>query len=437
MSGTIKQHPWRILAFSVALAAYGVLLWQLLPALALDLEALIVNSFPDHQHKDTAIWWSHLILRYGSIPLGLPLLARLLLWAVPRAGSWAGLLGRIPLPLKLLWALILLILYGVFCAPLALALSVWLSVEAYWWIQWHQNIHPLLDRVLDYSLYIALPGLLLLLPFLVRFHLWGPPKKGSRARVWVVRGLSALLLLAALALLAPAILGGSVHASRVALTPGRTILENTCNKCHVRTRPLYFIKTPAEWRRTVTRMKEHEKAPLSKAQKEDVLAFLGGMRSFSDAWTFRTRCQRCHVASYLGWEDRDPQDWAAIVNRISRWSPYYYKKDVQDQIVALLKTTRSTAGSTLGLDRQTYQRLWKVGQVCSSCHAVSREVGRYKGDEAITRLVTDMREKMVSPFDREKIPSFAASYKELISDVERLHKLFPHDRLVQQGGPPW
>jgi len=440
MSRTTKQHPWRILVTAVAAVIYGVLLFQLLPALALDIEALIINVYPDHLHKNTAVWWSGLILRWGSLPLAAPLLARLLLWALsPRLGSWAGLLGRIPLPLKILWALLLLALYGVFCVPLAAGLSVWLSVDAYWWIQWYQNVRPLLDQVLSYSIYVALPGLWLLAPILLRYHLWGPSKVRPRARVWAIRGLAALLWLVALGALAPAILVGGVHASRLVLTPGRAILEHTCNQCHARTRPLYFIKTPAEWRRTITRMKEHEKAPLNHEQREEVLAFLGGMRSFSDAWTFRSRCQRCHVASYLGWEDRTAQDWAAIVDRIGRWSPYYYKKDVRDQVVAHLTATRFSQGSTLGLDRETYLRFWNVGKVCSSCHSISREGARYRRRdlEAITRLVTDMREKMVDPFDRGKIRSTAATYKELISAPDRLRKLFPHDKLVEEGGPPW
>lgn len=439
MSPRGQRHPWRILATTVAAAAYYVLLFRLLPALALDIEALIINTYPDYLHKDTAVWWSRFILLYGSIPLSLPLLARMALWAVPRAGSWAGLLRRIPLPLKMLWALLLLALYGVFCVPLAIALSVWLSVEGYWWIQWYQNVRLVLDRVLDYSLYVALPGLWALSPFLLRFHIWGPGEGRSRAQVWAIRGLAAILLLVALAALAPVILGGGAHAWRVAFAPGRGILETTCNNCHVRTRPLYFIKTPAEWRRTITRMKAFEKAPLSETQKEDVLAYLEGMRSFSDAWTFRTRCQRCHVTSTWGWEDRDPQDWEAIVHRVSRWSPYYYKKDVRDQVVAHLKATHSNQGSTLGLDRQTYERFWKVGQLCSSCHTLSREQRRYRSldSAAITRLVTDMREKMVSPFNRGQIRSIAATFKELISTPQRLHRLFPHDQMVQEGGPPW
>jgi len=231
----------------------------------------------------------------------------------------------------------------------------------------------------------------------------------------------------------------AAHGLRVVAAPGRSILEQTCDRCHRRTRPLYFIKTPAEWRRTVTRMKEFEKAPLDDEQKEDVIAFLGGMRSFSDAWTFRTRCQRCHVSSYLGWDDRDPKDWAAIVDRVGRWSPYYYKQDVRGQIKAHLTATRGEQGATGGLDRATYERYHRVGRLCSPCHSISRSRERFSGKDlaAITRLVTDMRDKMVTRFPRAEIRDLATTYKELLDRPELLPRLFPHDRLVKEGGPPW
>ena len=434
-----QMFPRRIVVASVVCVAYALVLLNLLPALALDVEALIINRFPDHLQRDAAVFWCRLALRVGSIPLAVPVLLRLVLWAVPRAGSWERLLGRVPLALKLLWGVLLLAIHAAFCVPLAVALSVWLSVEAAWWIQWYQNIPPMMGQIFDYSVFVALPGMWALAPLVLLFQLSRPPTGKAGVARWALRGLAALWLLVALAALGPCLLGGGAHALQVVTAPGRSILESTCDGCHARTRPLYFIKTPAEWRRTVTRMKEFEKAPLSSDDKEDVLAYLGGMRSFSDAWTFRTRCQRCHVTSYLGWDDRDPKDWAAIVDRVARWSPYYYKQDVRDQIKAHLAATRAEQGSTLGLDRATYQRSWKVGKICSSCHSISRSSKRYRGKdlETIRRLVSDMRHKMVTRFDRGQIKSVAAAYKALLDDPELLSRLFPHDQLIKEGGPSW
>ena len=434
-----QMYPRRVVVAAVACVAYALVLLSLLPALALDLEALIINRYPDHLQRDTAVFWGRLLLRWGSIPLALPTLARVVLWAVPRAGSWAGLLGRVHPALRVLWGLLLLVIHAAFCLPLAVALSVWLSVEGYWWIQWHSNIHPIMDQILDYSLMVALPGLWALAPFVIAAQLYRPRRQKAGVARWTLRGLAALWLLAALAALGPALAGGGAHALGLVAVPGRSILETTCNRCHRRTRPLYFIKTPAEWRRTVTRMKEFEKAPLTDAQKEDAIAFLCGMRSFSDAWTFRTRCQRCHVTSTLGWEDRDPGDWAAIVDRVGRWSPYYYKQDVRDQIKAHLENSHSEQGATLGLSLAAYKRYWKVGKRCSACHSISRSRQRYRGKDlrTITRLVTDMRDKMVTRFPESKIPSVAATYKELLDKPELFSRLFPHDQPVLEGGPSW
>ena len=431
--------PRRLVLAGLLGAAYAAALYYLLPALALDVEALIINRYPDHVHRDTAVFWARLALLHGSLPLCLPLLARVLLWALPRFGSWQGLLTRTPLPLRMLWGLALTCLHALFCAPLAVALSVWLSVEAYWWIQWHKNIAPILEDVLSYSVWVVLPALwALVLPLLYMQLSRRRPMKRAVLR-WAARGLAALWMMVILAALGPALVGGGVHAAGLTGTPGRGILEQTCNGCHRRTRPLYFIKTPAEWRRTVTRMKAFEKAPIDDDQKEAVLAFLGGMRSFSDGWTFRTRCQRCHVSDYRGWTERDPADWAALVDRVGRWSPYYYKKDVRDQITAHLTATRSEEGASLGLERARYDRFWEVARRCASCHALSRASERFsdKDEEAFIRLVSDMRLKMPEPFPAGEIPSVARTYRELIQQPRLLNQLFPHDKLITRGELPW
>jgi hypothetical protein len=431
--------PHRLVLAGVVCLAYAVAVLNLLPALALDIEALIINRYPDHVHRDTAVFWARLVLLYGSLPLCLPVLARAALWAMPQFGTWPGLLTRTPWPLRLLWAVILICLHAIFCTPLAVALSVWLSVESYWWIQWHQNIAPILEDVLSYSVWVALPALwALVLPLLFLQLSRMRPMKRAVLR-WAARGLATLWLLAILASLSPALVGGGVHAAGLTGTPGRGILEQTCNGCHRRTRPLYFIKTPAEWRRTVTRMKEFEKAPIDDDEKEDVLAFLGGMRSYSDSWTFRTRCQRCHVSDYRGWTERDPGDWAALVDRMGRWSPYYYKKDVRDQIAAHLTATRSEEGATLGLERGQYDRYWKVARRCDSCHALSRASEQYsdRDEEAFIRLVSDMRLKMHEPFPASEIPSVARTYRELIQQPKLRKMLFPHDMLITRGELPW
>ena len=436
---TTQLYPRRIAVALTLCVAYLLAQLDLLPALALDVEALLINRFPDHLHRDSAVFWSRQVLLWGSIPLALPLLLRVLLWALPQWGSWGGVLSRIPLVLRLVWGFLLLVIHALFCVPLAVALSVWLSVEAYWWIQWYDNVAPIMEQLLEYSVTVALPGLWALGPLVLTGQLRRPrPGKAGVLR-WVLRGVGMLWLLAALTAMGPALLGGGAHAAQLVELPGRGILETTCNGCHRRTRPLYFIKTPAEWRRTVTRMKEFEEAPLSAQQKEDVLAFLGGMRSFSPGWTFRTRCQRCHVADYLGWDRRDPADWDAIVDRVGRWSPYYYKQDVRDQLKAHLRATRAEPGATLGLKRARYQRYWRLGRRCSACHSIFRASGRYqkRDAQAIRRLVTDMREKMPARFPAAQIQSMATSYRELLDQPQLRSKLFPHDQLIRQGGPPW
>ena len=317
--------------------------------------------------------------------------------------------------------------------PLSTALSVWYTAEVFWWIQWHDNVRPVLEQVRQLTPRLVIPALLFAGASLT-FVALGPAGRWRWLRVlrWSI-GVAGALVGAALTLVS------GVHGWSASMAPGQRVLETKCGACHVRSRPLFYTKTPAQWRSTVTRMRQVEGAKLSDQQAEELLAFLVGGRSFSDAWTFRTRCQRCHGARTYGWERRTPDDWARIAARLARWSPYYHRKPIQDQVVAHLTRTRSDATATLGLPKEKYDAYQQVERTCSQCHSLSWNAARVQAmdEQAVRDLVWRMVKKNASGWDDHRVNKLAREYRQLLNDPETLDRLFPHDRPVRQGGIKW
>lgn len=409
--------------------------------LAYDFATLIANIIPD-TYK-TAIWiplgvWS---LRVGSFPVLILFVADLFYRLLgPRWGIENPLVGR-SRRVKALVAVSAFLPFVAFCVPFAIGISVWLSVEASPWIEWYRDARPTILKILLIAPpYVAFLTLLFGL-FMLRFALAGSK---TVAQTVFSRAKSALYLFAlagAIIALIPVAIVSGLHASRVVFVPGADVFERFCIQCHALWRPLYFINTPAGWRRTVTRtiaqIKEAEQVPMTEKETEEITGFLNGMRSFSDSWIFRTRCQRCHWTSYLGWEKRKPEEWGAIAGRIARWSPYYYNEEVRDQLAAHLVKTRSTPDATLGLTPDLYAKFHKVDRACSSCHSLSRAYERYQGadPEEVFDLVRRMGQKTADPAIETDPAFYAETYQELISDMDRFERLFPHDRPPTQGGP--
>lgn len=424
-----------------AVVLYLVALFPLARVLVLDLESYLYN-LQNITGGNPVGWlpWGRAALLWGGLPLfvlavsavGYRLARRFigdpLATLSSRARASLGVVALVP--------------WFALSVPLGITLCVWASVEVLWWIEWYGHVAPTTDWLL-YS------GPRVVVPVLVAFGgtVCIAAVMGRRRRGFSAAAIRVFLALMVVFTASPLIVS-TVHATRVWRLPGRAEFVKSCHQCHVRSQTLYFVKTPAEWERTLERMADYEYPPLYEDESDAidqvtdeeeavVLEFVTGMRSFSDAWTFRTRCQRCHDAH--SWSPRRPDDWQRIVDRHERWSPYYHRKDVRDQVTAHLVAEYTDESATLGLDADLYERAHDLDRTCSSCHALSRADLRYRGApvEVRAEVIARMVHKMGEPLTDAEIASMVDVWSEVTSDPERFDLLFPHDRPTREGGLPW
>lgn len=429
-----KFDSYHLIIWAAAAAFYFLVVFRAARIIALEAEALAVNLFKMHEISGVFAPWAVFFARYGAAPLSIIVIASIIYRLAGRRISQGNPLRNQSSVAKVVLGFITLSFFAAFCIPFAYAMAIWFAVEAFWWIEWYQGIRPTMDAILFTSPYFIAPVFALFGLVLVRFCFAAKKEKSDRRKPVIAffgfffKTAAALIVLATILLTA----GAGLHLSRIGAAPGLGTFENKCGQCHARSRPLFFVKTPAEWKRTITRMKEFEKAPINEKETEKIIQFVTGMRSFSDKWTFNTRCLGCHVSDYSDWEKRTPEDWATIVDRIAQWSPYYYRKEVKDQVVNHLSQTTSKKGATLGLDRERYESYRKVGTTCTACHSLSRAKEKYgqKSLEEVAKLVDRMNDKMPNPIMPFEISFYTQMYKDLISDEKLLKKLFPHDMPV-------
>jgi len=427
--------------WGIALLSYALLAHRLTAVLALEFETLAVNLSQDWAPGYPPPWWA----RRDWVPTGraLLLLGAAPLWVLVVARTLQGLLRRwapaSPLHVAHLppWGRALAaaacgLPFAAFCGPFSLAVTMWISVEAFAWIQWYGNIDPALEWVRTHVPTAVLPASLVAGAFTLRLVLAPAGTAPGRLR-WVRRLGWAAVLLPAAAVLLPTLVAAGPRAMRSAAAPGRPIFEQRCIGCHDRALTLYYVKTPAEWERTVTVQIEVEGVSLSTDERADLEAFLGGMRSYPDRWMVRTRCQRCHGLGARGWEDRTPEEWGRIVDRHARRSPYYYRPDVRTQIVADLSRAHGSETATVPPE------VTEVDGTCGACHPVGHGADRWAGadERQVQALVDRMCGKMADPPVGDARQRLADEWAALIADPERMRTLLPHDLPVDEGRLRW
>ncbi|MCZ7584367.1 MAG: hypothetical protein M5R36_14080 [Deltaproteobacteria bacterium] len=440
-------HGRRRIALSFGLAAALFFLgpFRLFEFSAWDFEALIsnlswdFNPYADEGWYANPDWipWGRALILYAGAPLLIFALARFFGGFLEKGPP---ILARLPRRWKIVLAVPSSILYAGFAFAQAYAIPIPLSVEAFWWIEWYDHVAPAMEWIRTESPFLLFPGLLAAGVWLVYYAFRTMPADGKASRAaeglrtaFSVVALPFLLLIAVVAIVT------GPRAVRLFAEGGLSAFENKCFGCHAESLPLYLIKTPAEWRRTMATHRDIENLALTEDEENEITDFLLAMRSYSDKETFQTRCLRCHLTDFVRWEDRTPDDWAAVTARLAQWSPYYYRRDVREQVVAYLSRTRSDQPSTFGLDDKTYADFMRVGSACSSCHGVSLQAERYRNaDQAeILDMVRRMNVKFADPFPDEKLEDVAATYRGLIQDPVLLKELFPHDQPVEGSVLPW
>ncbi len=434
MPTRLKRVWLHLAAWGAALAIYLAIFHRLARVLALDLEALTYNQAEGLAARvdRAALDADALLLQLAALPLALLVTARAAYALLRWLRGTPDPLGALPLWARLMLFAGALAGYVFFCAPCARALAVGLSVEAFWWIQWSDNVQPTMALILG-DAPAPLWGLLLASGALTLWLALLRGSAGGRARR-LLRAAATTATLLTLTALAAVV--GLHHAGTVS-APGLGRFEQTCGGCHIRARPLFFVKTPAQWRVTVTRMRKLERAPLSEAQAEDVIGFLAGARGFADRWTFRSRCQRCHGPVQL-WEDRPAADWARITRRLARFSPYYYSAPVQKQLEAHLGRAHGDDEATFGLTAKRYREIMALADACETCHSVTRGAARVRKlkQAQLLVLLRRMNAKRPRPWSAAELTAAARTYRALVDDPALLERLFPHAEPVT-GGPPW
>ena len=435
----LRAAATHVFAWGGAAACDLLLARPLLRALALDFETIVVNQYEQQNLPLEVVPWGRAAILYGGTPLLLLLLAS----ALYTLAGQDGPLRRRPRGFKALIAAAVAVPFAAFVVPFSLALSIWIAVEAFWWVEWHGHADTTVSGLIALVPTLLVPsGSLAAVAGLV-LALRVPPEIRPRRRklvVWLVQRPAAVVGIVAAVIALAVLLTAAPRAVRVVGSPGPALFEERCGDCHFRVSALHFARTPDEWQRNVDRMVTYPGfIPSSEAEQEDMAAFLVGLRSFSDSWTFRTRCGRCHGSTDRSWERRRPEDWRGMVDRIARWSPGYHRADVRTQLLAHLDRQHTDPDATLGLEPERYQRLFALERACAVCHTISwdAELWREQPRDAVRRMIADMGDKRPDTWTEAEIDALTDAWIEVIGDPDLLDLLFPHDRPMTDEVLSW
>ena len=427
-----------LLPVGAAAGLYLILARPVLQVLALDLESLMYNLAEDHAARVNiqALTLDTARIHWALAPLFLLVATRaayalLARWRATPSPLWSG-----PIWVRALLALVAAAGVLLFAEPGARALSVRYMAEGFWWVQWSGNVQPAMEWIRAQTPTLVYPALAISACFILWISLRPPPARRSRRLRWLRRatlgGTGLLLVLFWSA-------AGGGQATAAALSGGQGLFLERCGACHSRSRPLFRVKSPAEWRRTVTRMRELEGARLTPDEAEKVNSYLTATRAFSDAWTFRSRCQRCHGIKTLTWANRPPEDWARIAERLARWSPYYYRLPIREQIVSHLSRASASDGPPLDLEESRYSAYKELDRRCGVCHSLGWNADRYRNmdEQGVAAMVRRMLKKNNARLTPAEAASLTRDYQAAIKDQGLFNRLFPHDLPMRTERLKW
>jgi len=316
---------------------------------------------------------------------------------------------------------------------LPLCYSLWAAVRraAFPWVTWYKSYFDLVEEHFLTAVWLPLPFLLLLSTAALR-RLLGirlrpfrrrPAGELRRAWRWLVRGLVwPVLVVSGTPFLAAGLAALVFYGPELSLATlrGASIHGSRCSPCHIAEIPLSHRRLPERWRPVVKRMKGRG-ADLTETEVAHVTAFMELRGSFSDWQLFLAKCRRCHLRR--GDTPRSAEEWAMIIQRVARVSPFAYPEDWTLQL-------RRYAGQELAKEAPGKEAKVIFERACGQCHRLDRVRGLKNPTEVIRRMAAKAR----GAVDPAQVSAIARTIQELPRDGEAFKALFPHDTPVE---PTW
>ncbi|MCO4773171.1 MAG: hypothetical protein KDA24_24265 [Deltaproteobacteria bacterium] len=331
---------------------------------------------------------------------------------------------------------------GATVGPL-LVVANWLAIgtitEAWPWFLWGEDYLALAEQFFFVARPIFTACLAVVTWWLLgRLLMPAIPRPGHivKRALFASLGLPTFALtLVALSVLA---IPGAVNGVRFVRTfPPRTnhvVMEN-CSHCHSPWRPQHFVRTREAWERTVGRMRQRNGADkyVSEDAAADVIDWLSDYRGFSDAWTFRARCERCHGEHHLTTTDRTAEEWDFIVERAGWMTPFAFRGDQKAQIKRYLAANVATAPPTEGsTEWRALEMRLELQRACNGCHSISLilEEGAMDHPRAMVKRMSYKDPELVPP---ERVDAIVEALEALPRDEASFWRLFPHDILLEEA----
>ncbi len=339
-----------------------------------------------------------------------------------------------PAPLRSLLGLgCLVLLSGTGFVRLAHWMTIGAVTEVFPWVLWAEPYLQLAEFAWGRGRWATWVALVVVSAVWMRWLLF-PRTPGTRSTAAILVGLTtSSLLIAALTWLIPL---GAIAGVRVARAwPPRTdrILQENCGHCHSPFRPQHYIRSEEAWRRTVTRMRERNGAPVNDAAAEEVIAWLADYRGFSDAWLFRAKCLRCHGEHHLMQRPRTEEEWSWIVDRLGWLSPFAYRQNEKAAIKRHLAANLAAPPPPPGTaEHERWRVRVDLAEACNPCHSIGLILEDGALDDPV-ELVRRMRDKAPHLISDDAVDDLATALEQLPQEPAGWRREFPHDLLLESA----
>jgi mono/diheme cytochrome c family protein len=201
--------------------------------------------------------------------------------------------------------------------------------------------------------------------------------------------------------------------------------RGACGGCHPAERALAFRRSPEAWALTIERHRHFAPDHFDDAGVEAALDYLTAARSLSGADLFRVKCLACHREGTID-GTRSAGDWERIVDRISRYHPFFIspmeKRDVTDYLLSG-RLTQSTASSEAESARRS---LFADG--CGRCHTLDIILTEGISDDAWPDILERMAGKVPGLMDKDKAVALADWIIRWRRNPDAFAQNFPHHR---------